>query len=233
MIIDKAQYIHDYIFSNNIIDYDTILQLFNNKMPLLHNNFANFWPVVNSLPIGCIIMPSCSNKSGTVIGITGQKFTGKDTITHYLKHKYNMSQLAFSDSLKNVCGALFGFSYEQLHGKLKETPDNRIFGLTPRVIMQYVGTDIFREYDPNFWISCTLCHLDNNSCIISDIRFQNEYDMIRSKNGHIIRITRMLSNISIVDYEITNDCDLTSLYEKADEIMKKIEFTNSYLNYIV
>lgn len=95
-----------------------------------------------------------------VIGITGLKYNGKDTVSDYLCKKYGYKKITLADPLKEICGTLFGFSHEQLYGSLKEVPDPRWFGLTPRTVFQYLGTDIFRNnmnklhpnFEDNFWI---------------------------------------------------------------------------------
>lgn len=182
-----------------------------------------------------------------IIGITGLKYNGKDTIANYLSTKYKYTHIAFADSLKNACSVLFGFNYEQLHGYLKETPDPYWFGLTPRQILQFVGTELFRNnmhklnenFHDNFWLLCTekkiqgLLQNDKDICIvISDVRFPNECNMIKKMNGIIIRVDRSNVNNTIdlhpsetliqtlhADFEIKNNGSIDDLYKIIDNII--------------
>ena len=48
--------------------------------------------------------------------------------------------------------------------------------ITAREILQYVGTDIFRKFDNDFWIKAVAENTDN--LIIADLRFENELSVI-------------------------------------------------------
>jgi len=145
------------------------------------------------------------SKLPRVIGITGYKYTGKDTISDYLCKKYGYTRVAFADPLKTICGMLFGFNNEQLHGSLKETADPKWFNLTPRKVLQFVGTELFRNnmknlhpnFKDEFWVQCTertirnILDSDTNAhVVVSDVRFANECDMITRLNGVVIRVDR-------------------------------------------
>jgi dephospho-CoA kinase len=49
-----------------------------------------------------------------IIGITGKKFSGKDTLGDYFVNNHGYIRLAFADALKNACAEIFGFDFEQL-----------------------------------------------------------------------------------------------------------------------
>src|SRR3972149_7334744 len=144
-----------------------------------------------------------------IIGITGCKFNGKDTMADYIVKKYGYEKMSVADPLKNICKILFGFNDEQLYGSKKEVVDDR-WGVTPRDMLQYIGTDMFRKMmgkkipelnkndEGGFWVKCLTEQIKiklktNPSCkiIIPDIRFQNELDAIKKLNNNlIIRIKR-------------------------------------------
>lgn len=62
-----------------------------------------------------------------IIGITGKKFSGKDTLGSYFVNKYGYTQLAYADTLKNAVKCIFDFDDEQLYGSKKEEIDD--FGM--------------------------------------------------------------------------------------------------------
>ncbi|ARF09646.1 deoxynucleoside monophosphate kinase [Indivirus ILV1] len=180
-----------------------------------------------------------------LIGVLGHKFSGKDTTANYLIKKYNFKRIAFADPLKEACRILFNFDDDQLYGDKKEIIDQR-WGIMPRTAFQYLGTDIFRnkinEIIPNiessFWVKLCMDNYEKNkkldyNVVISDVRFQNEINAIREKNGIIIKIIRpnlqvndnhASENISELngDYEIYNDGSLEDLYGKIDKILENI-----------
>lgn len=138
----------------------------------------------------------------SVIGITGYKYSGKDTIADYLCKNYGFTKLAFAGILKVLCQMLFGLSYEQLHGNQKETPIEKWWGLSAREILQYVGTEIVRNHmselhqdiQQNFWIIC----------VMNIIKSNNELPQITNKNP-IMNVISLLFNINENDYH-TNKC---------------------------
>lgn len=62
--------------------------------------------------------------------------------------------------------------------------------LSIRQLMQYFGTEISRKFlGENVWINSTLKHC-NTPTIISDLRFINEYEAVKSKGGFCIYVNR-------------------------------------------
>ena len=62
------------------------------------------------------------NNMPRIIGVTGKKFNGKDTLGNYLS-KYNYKRMAFADPLKEVIKNVFNFNDAQLYGEDKERID--------------------------------------------------------------------------------------------------------------
>lgn len=182
-----------------------------------------------------------------LIGLLGYKFSGKDTTADYLVEKYGFKKYAFATALKDVCQILFSFNADQLYGNSKEQVDP-YWQITPRSSFQFVGTDLIRnlihkllpDVGDNFWVKVLdrqlneSKELENNNCIISDCRFINEVDYIKSKGGIIIKILRSDTNIDShiseagidaitnYDYIIYNDGTLEELYNKIENIIHDI-----------
>ena len=51
-----------------------------------------------------------------MIGLVGQKMSGKDTVADHLFRPYSFSRYAFADKLKAVAMDLWDLSHEQVHG---------------------------------------------------------------------------------------------------------------------
>lgn len=143
-----------------------------------------------------------------IIGICGFQGSGKDTIGNYLISKYNFVRYSFATEVKDVLSCLFKWDREMLEGLTEETRAQRnivdewwsdalaIPNLTPRMMMQRIGTDLFREhFNDNIWVKITEKKIIDNSdknIVITDCRFPNEIKMIRDCGGIIIHVYRTL-----------------------------------------
>jgi hypothetical protein len=104
----------------------------------------------------------------------------------------------FADPLKTACAAVFGLNDQQINGNSKEVRDD-FWGTTPRIIMQTVGTELFRnelakrmpEVGHNIWIrSFAKTYESDVNTVIADVRFKNEYEWIKCVGGIVIRVNR-------------------------------------------
>lgn len=163
-----------------------------------------------------------------LIGVSGRKQHGKDTVADFLHRKYGYIPMAFAESVKKICAILFDLSYDQLYGDLKEVPSDKLFGFTPRELFQYIGTNIFRSHmkslfetiHDDLWVYIIERKIDSivkkypNACfVISDVRFHNEASMISRKDGLILRVKRdkKNNNVSNLQNRINNHISETSV----------------------
>lgn len=183
-----------------------------------------------------------------LIGLCGQKRSGKDTAALYLIEKHNYIKYSFAGALKSACSEIFMFDYEQTEGSKKEEFDER-WNINPRKVFQRFGTEIFRDnleqFFPemkflknNFWIyrfkiwyQQQVKKNPNVKIIVTDVRFQNEADIIKELGGIIIKIHRKKLNntdnhsseINIInisaDYNINNDSTIESYYGNLKSIL--------------
>lgn len=138
----------------------------------------------------------------TLLGVAGVKFSGKDTVGDYYVNNHGYIKLHYADPLKDILKTLFKFKDDQLNGNKKEVVDERI-NKTPREILQYVGTDLFRnqmekiipEIGKDFWLFVMKNAINEireknpeAKIIITDIRYPNESEFIRSLGGEVIKI---------------------------------------------
>lgn len=141
-----------------------------------------------------------------VIAITGLKGSGKDTIASIIcKHDNSFKTIAFADRLKDVCALLFNWEREMLSGRFvesrewREKPDEfwtKELGVefTPRKALTSVGTDIIRgTIFNNIWdiiVKKEILDHPNTNFVITDCRFANEIQMVKSLNGIIVQVER-------------------------------------------
>ena len=119
--------------------------------------------------------------------------------------------------------------------------------VTPRLLLQTIGTDIVRTINPDIWVNSLMndyiSYADaiNGTSkikklypnwIIADVRFLNEVKAIKKKDGIVIRINResaynsthssetALDDYEDFDYTIDNNNCIDCLIEKVKEILK-------------
>lgn len=172
-----------------------------------------------------------------LIGICGKKRHGKDTVAQILKKNYGYGIHHFADPLKEACSLIFGFTDEQLNGADKEAIDG-FWKTTPRNIMQVVGTELFRDELPKYvdgigndiWLKSFIKRYDDTKrVVIADVRFENEYNWIKSAGGIVIKVQRVSlndkdmhasENTSLpADFVITNDGTIGDLEVEVERIM--------------
>lgn len=78
--------------------------------------------------------------------VSGKSLNGKDQLYKLLKDEVGLVQVAFADKLKETVMDLYGFSYEQMYGNLKDKEDKRYKNnIDPKKII-----DLKTWPDPNF-----------------------------------------------------------------------------------
>lgn len=147
------------------------------------------------------------SKPFQLIGIVGHANTGKDSIAEYISNSLpqNVWIHPFAWFLKGAAAEAFGISFDAfINREQKETKDP-VWGVSPREIAQYVGTEMFRELDSDFWVYRLKGHLEGkldqelpsdsrakegDVIVIPDVRFENEVDFILCNKGSLIHLSR-------------------------------------------
>jgi hypothetical protein len=76
-----------------------------------------------------------------LIGITGKKRTGKDTVANVLIEHFNFEKYAIANPLKKAVQILFNFDEDQIYGEKKDEVDSRI-GVPPRRIIEVFASNL-------------------------------------------------------------------------------------------
>ena len=123
-----------------------------------------------------------------VICISGKAGNGKDYSANYLKDKLTEDGKKvlithYADLVKYICTKFFDWNGEKDE-----------YG---RHLLQYVGTDIVRAQNPNYWVDFVIDMLrmfgDNWDCVlIPDCRFPNEIDKLKEAGFNVthMRVVR-------------------------------------------
>lgn len=160
-------------------------------------------------------------RSPTIIGVTGRKFHGKDTLSDYLVQNHGYIKLSFAQPVKEISKIIFGFNDEQLNGDLKETIDE-IWNITPRQCFQFIGTELFRDnigkilphIGKNIWAHCLVEKIKSilivnpeAKFVISDLRFPNEIEALRSLGKSSPEISCKIIRIFREDVPLNDSCN--------------------------
>lgn len=136
-----------------------------------------------------------NKKIKKIIGLTGIAGSGKDLFASIVKElEPNTDIFPFAGPLKDASKILFNFSNDQLYDPVvKEELDER-WGKSPRQVLQWLGTDILRnQVNQDFFLMNMKQRIDSSKAdliIITDIRFDNESEFIRSLGGKVVKIIR-------------------------------------------
>lgn len=182
-----------------------------------------------------------------IVGITGAAGSGKDTLAEMIKND-GWERLAYADALKHVCMDYLGLSYDDVYTQEGKAKFNEFWGMTNREILQKVGTDAMRNgFHKNVWIKIAELKLkemlsSGKKVIVTDVRFDNEAELIESLGGCVAKIVRNnengLSNVEqahasergiddkYVSFVIKNDLSKELL--KTEFYVKLSEFENRF-----
>jgi dephospho-CoA kinase len=173
-----------------------------------------------------------------VLGIYGRMQSGKSTIANILVNGFGFIEVAFATSLKDMLVKAHICTYDEVY---KEKT------AYSREMMQKIGTDLVRyQIDPNFWCSeLTKTIMDLyahglKKIVVSDIRFQNEYDLVKKYfKGTILKVERDTGIVNdhisetvmdsfVPDYTIKNDGSIEILRAYVKEVLYLIEDETRY-----
>ena len=132
-----------------------------------------------------------------LIGVSGKRGSGKDTFAGLLRKHYVgfSSAISFAEKLKTQVMKDFNLSKEQVYTELKEVVDPR-YNKTPRDILISIA-ECYRSIDPAYWVKGIEDSFDlrgdvyfNRLYIVTDLRYPNEAEYLKSKGGMLIRLNR-------------------------------------------
>lgn len=168
--------------------------------------------------------------------------SGKSTIASFLNEK-GYRTIKFAGILKDMIRTMLhgaGVPLEvverMVEGDLKEQPIKFPNGrsVTPRVLMQTLGTEWGRGINPDLWADLTISKASKaaGKVIIDDMRFPNEFEAVKAAGGTTILVIRpgverpanchpsegQLDNREF-DYVVRNDGDIASLHRQVRNLL--------------
>jgi hypothetical protein len=145
-----------------------------------------------------------------IIAIAGNARCGKDTLGKnfsFLLKEYGIksSVYSFADELKRETDDFL----KQTLGISSYTDDDNEKAII-RPFLVFWGTEIRRKLSPTIWVDKVLERIkEDEVAIITDLRFENELEFVKSHNGSIIYLSRVKEDGSQVPpanlYEESNN----------------------------
>jgi len=152
--------------------------------------------------------PQAKVRPRVIVGFAGLAGSGKSTAAKLASEILQMAgywgqHINFADPLKRFCGDVLGLSRDQLYGDDKETVD-AFWCLTPRQILQRVGTDALRTgFRSDVWCKClerrvlsgdalarNMKRDTPNAYVVGDVRFPDEKETIERLGGFCLWVDR-------------------------------------------
>lgn len=142
-----------------------------------------------------------------IVALAGLIGSGKSTAAQaFIERGYK--PLAFADALKDTVATVFDLDRALLEGDTAEgrewrdkplpywdsfLPTDQV--VTPRFLLQYVGTEVFRSHWNNIWVLAAEVRLQRmiaagENVVVTDLRFINEWEVLRSLGARIIGVHR-------------------------------------------
>lgn len=167
-----------------------------------------------------------------IVGISGLARSGKDTLFKFLSDKLKNSnisskRLAFADELKEECDDFL----KKNIGISAFTETNTEKEIIRPFLVCY-GTKVRRRLDKNCWInrlSSKLKTINQDYVFITDVRYENEIEWVKSQGGKTIHIERH-GNIAPNEEESKNDPILKSMSQYRVKWKNFKETDNLYIN---
>lgn len=141
--------------------------------------------------------------SRKIVGITGRAGAGKDCVLRFIKERLpDIEEHRFAGPLKEATCKFFGWTAEQIEDREFKEAIDPVWGFSPRVAMQRLGTEWGRGLRDDLWIHMARVRLvrSNSQFVFPDVRFENEADFVRTNNGILIHVIRPGNKISNSDH---------------------------------
>lgn len=183
-----------------------------------------------------------------VIALSGAPRVGKDTFANFFINNKNIVSYAFAKPIKEMLCCAFGWNMSIFESDLKDVKDF-FWHISPREAVEYLGTEIMRgdirnhfpEFDKfigeKIWVKrFEKFYLENQNktIIITDLRYDPEFEFLDNIEYYNILITRRGTDLSRMydinkhghDFELDNNSTIEDFKKKAKKLYCSIVGNN-------
>ena len=125
-------------------------------------------------------------------GITGKAYSGKDTFGEaFIRAGYR--RISFAEPLKEAVAIIAGEPTHLFHSAEGKEGFSPVLNCTRRHALQAVGKGVRDVLDQDVWVRRALDEWDRMgrpNAVITDVRYDNEADLIRQYGGTVVKIER-------------------------------------------
>jgi hypothetical protein len=182
-----------------------------------------------------------------IIGLTGAKGSGKNTVGDHMKSAHSFKQLSFAAPLKESAAAALGVDASvwetwknEPHTTIEVVRDGRaIHQITARQFLQRYGTEAHRDvFGEDFWREQLLRSIEyvgwDERLVVTDVRFEDEAKALIDVGAYIVRVERPGHGgddphpseapiaPSLVETAIRNYGTLEELYVAVDAMVERL-----------
>jgi len=128
-----------------------------------------------------------------VIGLSGPRRSGKDTIRRFIIAAQGGYGYSFADPLRAMLWAGFGIDMNDPYWEANKEVPIPALGVSPRDMMRTLGTEWGRQMvNEDVWLILAKDKLlsQGSGMVIADVRFENEAAWVRDIGGRIIHVSR-------------------------------------------
>lgn len=131
-----------------------------------------------------------------LIGCTREDLESQEFKTKELGEAWDMYELTWGDGWESHTDIVTKDFNKNLYlndrGEFEGS--TKVIKMTPRKLMQVLGTECIRNLiHPNAWVNSLFANYsDEFNWVIDDMRFNNEYEAIKTRGGILIRVERNL-----------------------------------------
>jgi hypothetical protein len=129
------------------------------------------------------------------IGLGHKARQGKNVVASVIKERGGdkVREYALADELKKYCKANHDELVKTHNLDTSVCKADSIYGYVN--VLQFVGTNLFREQNPNHWVELLDKRIRADRpeiALITDVRFPNEAEYVHGRDGVLVKIVRMM-----------------------------------------
>ena len=180
-----------------------------------------------------------------IIGLAGNKGSGKDTVADFLVQDHGFDRVAFADPVHKKVKFLLQLKDHNEYNQVKRTKltwqDNKgdIHFIDGRHLIREIGMlmlsynkDQFTQYVESRFFKM------NGRVVVTDMRFDHEHFMLKRNNAIFCKvkrpgfvsdnhITEKGFNDSEMHFIVENDSSIKALRKKVNELVEKVEHVHT------